>query len=125
MILGDNAEEPKYSMEAYLENKSPEIINLHNDIYSKMKERIPEVYEDATPNYISLKNSNGKNICEFHLQKNKLLIQTRVPEDETLLIGEKVPDSYLWALNYRVYVDEETDKNKVVEILISALKQIQ
>ena len=125
MILGDKAEEPKYSIESYLENKNEEMKKLHNELYSKVKERLSEVYEEATPNYISLKNSNGKNICEFHLQKNKVLIQTRVPEDETLLIGEKVPDSFLWALNYRVYVDENTDKEIVIKILLSAYNQIK
>ena len=32
-----------------------------------MKERIADVYEEATPNYIALRNEKGKNVCEFHL----------------------------------------------------------
>lgn len=78
-----------------------------------------------TPNYIAIRNGKGKNICEVHIYKSKILITTREPKNEELLIGEKVPEKYLWSLNYRVYFDKEQDIDKVVEILKDVYEQIK
>ena len=45
------------------------------------------------------------------------------------MIGEKLPDTYLWSLNYRVYVNNKSDldekSDKIVKILLSAYEQIK
>lgn len=114
-----------YDMRTFLSNKNPEIIELHNKIFNRIKNELPEVYEEATPNYIALRNEKGKNICEFHLQRNKLLILTKKPKEESLLIGEKLPDNYLWSLNYRIYIEKNADISKVIGVLLSAYNQIK
>lgn len=78
-----------------------------------------------TPNYIAIRNGKGKNICEVHIYKTKILIITREPRNSELLIGEKVPEKYLWSLNYRVYFDNENDIYKVIEILSDVYEQIK
>lgn len=52
-------------------------------------------------------------------------IITREPKNEELLIGERVPDKYLWTLNYRIYFDKEQDIDKVYEILKDVYEQIK
>ena len=76
-------------------NKDAKIVDLHKTLFNEIKSILPLVYEEVTPNYIALRNGNGRNICEFHLYKTNILIYTRIPLNNSLLIGKKVPDSYL------------------------------
>ena len=119
----------KYDKETFLSNKNPDIITIYEKICQLVKEKQPGVYEEATQNYIALRNEKGHNICEYHLLKSRLSIITREPNKEELMIGEKLPDTYLWSLNYRVYVNNKSDldekSDKIVKILLSAYEQIK
>ena len=53
------------------------------------------------------------------------MIITREPKNESLLIGENVPEKYLWSLNYRIYFDNENEIDKVVEVLTDVYDQIK
>ena len=79
------------------------MIRLHEKLFKDFKKVYNEVYEEVRPNYIAIRNERGKNICEVHILKSKIRINTRVPKDETILIGEKVPDTHLWSLNYSIF----------------------
>ena len=114
----------KYDLPTFLSNKKKEIIELHDGVFSGVKSILPQVYEEVTPNYIALRNEHGKNVCEFHLYKSRLLIQTRIPSDPELQIGEKVPDNYLWALNYKINVVTKNDIQKAVQALVDVYNQI-
>lgn len=111
--------------EHFYMNKNEKLIKLHEKLFEKFQNIHNEIYEEVTPNYIAIRNEKGKNICEVHIYKSKILIITREPKDESLLIGEKVPEKYLWSLNYRVYFDKENDIDKVVEILKDVYEQIK
>lgn len=113
------------NFEQFYINKSEKMIKLHEDLFEKINKRHKEIYEEVTPNYIAIRNEKGKNICEVHLLKNKIRINTRIPNNEKLLIGEKVPDTYLWSLNYRVYFDSEKDLDNVIEVLDDVYNQIK
>lgn len=114
----------KYDLSTYLSNKQKDIIDLHDLVFNEIKHILPNVYEEATPNYIALRNEKGKNICEFHLYKNRLLIITREPLNNEFKIGEKVPDNYLWALNYKINVLSKDDVSKTVQALVDVYNQI-
>lgn len=113
------------NFEQFYINKNEKLIKLHEELFNRFKKIHSEIYEEVTPNYIAIRNEKGKNICEVHIYKSKILIITREPKNEKLLIGEKVPDKYLWSLNYRVYFDKESDIDKVVEILKDVYEQIK
>lgn len=113
------------NFEQFYINKNDKMIKLHKKLFEEIKKDYSGVYEEVTPNYIAIRNEKGKNICEVHLLKNKIRVNTRIPRDEKLLIGEKVPDTYLWSLNYRVYFDNENELDKVVEILKDVYNQIK
>lgn len=112
-----NIENTPLNFEQFYINKNDKLIKLHEELFNRFKKIHSEIYEEVTPNYIAIRNEKGKNICEVHIYKTKILIITREPKNENLLIGEKVPDKYLWSLNYRVYFDKESEIDKVVEIL--------
>ena len=74
--------------------------------------------------YEVIRNEKGKNVCEFHLYKSRLLIITREPLNNELKIGDKVPDNYLWALNYKINVLSKSDVSKAVQALVDVYNQI-
>lgn len=113
------------NFEQYYINKNEKLIKLHEALFDKFKSIHNEVYEEVTPNYIAIRNGKGKNICEVHIYKTKILIITREPKNEELLIGERVPDKYLWSLNYRIYFDNEESLEKVVAVLSDVYNQIK
>lgn len=113
------------TFEQFYINKNERLIKLHEKLFDKFKQIHNEVYEEVTPNYIAIRNVKGKNICEVHIYKTKILIITREPKNESLLIGEKVPEKYLWSLNYRIYFDNENELDKVVEVLTDVYDQIK
>lgn len=113
------------TLQQFYINKNKNLIRLHEKLFQDLKKAYNEVYEEVKPNYIAIRNEKGKNICEVHILKNKIRINTREPRDETLLIGEKVPDTYLWSLNYSIFLDNEKDIDKVVEILKDVYQQIK
>lgn len=110
--------------EQFYTNKSDRLIKLHKKLFDEFKKIHNNVYEEVTPNYIAIRNEKGKNICEVHIYKSQILIITREPKDERLLIGKRVPEKYLWSLNYRVYFDSEKDISSVVDILCDVYNQI-
>lgn len=114
-----------YKIETYLKNKNQDIINLYRLICKSIHEKLPDTYTQATPNYIALRNSNGQNICEFHLYKSRILIITKTPNEPSLYNGEKVPDKYLWALNYRISINTKEEVIKIINLLIDAYNQIK
>lgn len=113
------------TFEQFYINKNERLIKLHEKLFDKFKQIHNEIYEEVTPNYIAIRNVKGKNICEVHIYKTKILIITRKPKNESLLIGEKVPEKYLWSLNYRIYFDNEKEIDKVVEVLTDVYDQIK
>ena len=113
------------TFEQFYINKNERLIKLHEKLFDKFKQIHNEVYEEVTPNYIAIRNVKGKNICEVHIYKTKILIITKEKKNESLLIGEKVPEKYLWSLNYRIYFDNENELDKVVEVLTDVYDQIK
>lgn len=111
--------------EQYYTNKDEKLIKLHEKLFEKFKEKYKGVYEEVKPNYIAIRNESGKNICEVHIYKSQILIVTRIPNDSNLLIGEKVPDKYLWSLNYKIYFSKESELDNVVNVLCDVYEQIK
>ncbi len=111
-------------MQTFLSNKSQSIIELYNKISNAITKQISEIKTKTTPNYIALTNANGKNFCEFHLQKQRLLIVTKTPTNPTLLIGSKVPDTFLWSLNYKISVENESQIDLAICVITDAFNQL-
>lgn len=113
------------TLEQFYVNKNENLIKLHEKLFAEFKKVHEEVYEKVTPNYIAIRNGKGRNVCEVHIYKSKILIITREPRNKDLLIGERVPKEYLWSLNYRVYFNSEKEIGEVVEVLNDVYNQIK
>ena len=112
----DAIDETPYKKADYLANKNPAVIDLYNRLEEEIRKELKDIYDKTTPNYIAFCNKSGRNVFELHLQKSKLMILTKEPKNSELLIGEKIPDSYLWSLNYRFYISTIEEIEKAVQI---------
>ncbi len=113
------------TLETFYINKNQKLVELHELLFKKFKEIHKEIYEEVKPNYIAIKNEKGKNICEVHIYKTQLMIVTREPKNDNLKIGNKVPDNYLWTLNYKIYFDNKKDINNIINVLLDVYEQIK
>ena len=121
----DEIADTPYDSKDLLANKNPDVIKIHDRIVEEMKERYDGLSEKVTPNYIALCNERGQNICEFHFQKAKLMITTREPKFYKFKEGSRVPDTYLWALNYKYYISDLNKVDDAVKLLCDAYEQIK
>ena len=101
--------------EEYLATKKIEMVNLYKKIEQRLQEELPEFEEYVLPQYIGLRK-NGKYFAEVKLQQNKILIMTMLP-DEKYLLGNPVPDNFLWTLKYRVYISNEKEIDELIQII--------
>ena len=53
------------------------------------------------------------------------MIVTREPKNDDLKIGTKLPDNYLWTLNYKIYFNSEKDIDNVLNVLLDVYEQIK
>ena len=112
-------------LKSFYINKNEKVIKLHELLFEKFHSKYNDLYEEITPNYIAIRNDRGKNVCEVHLYKNKVCIVTREPLEQKLKIGNKVPDTYLWALNYKIFLENDEQIDLVVDALSDVYKQIK
>lgn len=114
----------KYNIADYLSDKSANVVRLYYLLLQAINKKLPEAYAEATPNYIALRNKTGHNICELHLQKKRILINSRIPTNPQLLKGKKVPDNYFWTLNYQTQITEASNIDSAVEIAVDSYRQM-
>lgn len=109
------------SLDLYLNGKNPSLVELylrlHRDVYDKMADT--ELY--VLPQYIGWRK-NGKYFAELHIQQRKISILTLVPDKE-YFIGSRVPDNFLWTLNYRTQVSSLNDIEDAEEILLDSYRK--
>lgn len=97
-------------------------------LYQKLREVLFDNFDDvgtgATADYISW-NVNGKRqFANFYIQKKKIRILTLAPRNSQN-IGETVPDTHLWTLNYQTDIVAVSDIEKVKDILLDSYFQIK
>lgn len=104
----------------YLNKSDLYLVKYYFKLYEALKQKIPTLYETATKNYISLKCNETNNIlAEIHIQnsKKKICIITREPKTIDSSVGERIPDNFLWSLNYRIYLKEDENFNNAIEVI--------
>ena len=99
------------------------MVEYYFKIFNALKVKIPTLYETATKNYIALRCSETtKNIAEIHIQnsKRKVCIITKSPTKEGYTIGEKLPENFLWSLDYRIYLKEDENFSEALDVIYEA-----
>lgn len=106
------------TIEEYLNTKNQDLVDIYKKLQSEVQQIIGDIEIYVLPQHIGWK-VNGKYFAEIHLQKNQIRMITLQPNQE-YEIGEKVPDNYLWTLNYRAYIRTMDDVEDAQKILIDS-----
>lgn len=116
-------EKGEMKVSEHLKKKDLYMIEYYFKMFEALKTKIPSLYETATNHYIALRCAEtSKNIAEIHIQnsKRKICIITKEPMSEGYTIGEKLPDNFLWSLNYRIYLKENENFEQSINVIYEA-----
>ena len=101
------------------------------ELYEKLKEavftridEIDDVGTGATSYYVSWNVSGRRQFANFYIQKKKIRILTLAPISAHD-VGETVPDTHAWTLNYQVDIFSEADIEQVTGILLESYNQVK
>lgn len=110
-------------LEKHLIKGNAFVRNLFYSIQEKILMLDESIDIKVNNNYIAFKVS--KIFAEVHIQKNKILLYLRPvnftdPEHRI----DKIPDTYNWSLNQRIYVKDESDINYVMPLIEQSYKDV-
>lgn len=109
------------SLEEYLVTKKQAFVDIYKQLQSEVYHAVPNAEMHVLPQYIGWR-INGKYFAEIHIQRNGIMMLT-LPPQKDYRIGSKVPENFLWSLNYRSYINTIDDIEEAKEILISSFNQ--
>jgi len=106
----------------YLDGKNPDLVALYQSFSATLNNRVSGViqYVPKSNEHITFKVNRA--IAELYIQRNKLKVLTKVPDDSQFAIGEKVPDTHNWTLNYAITFTKESEIDAVVGAIINSNK---
>jgi predicted transport protein len=110
-------------IEGLTKKASPGIMKIFEDIRAKIFELDENITEKATTLYLAYRVT--KNFAEIHVGKNHLKVYLRPIEyNDPDGKVEKVPDSYNWTLNRRIYLKSVDDVPYVMKIIEESYKDV-
>lgn len=109
------------TLEEYLNNKNQDMVNIYKELQSTVYDALDGVEMYVLPQYIGWR-VNGIYFAEIHIQRNKLMMLTLEP-NKICTIGSKVPDNFLWSLNYRSYISSMNEIEEAKNILRDSYTQ--
>lgn len=119
-ISGKKKSKP-ISLAEYLNNKNQDMVLIYNELQKRVYDTMDNVDMYVLPQYIGWK-VNGVYFAELHIQKNKIMMLTLTPSKK-YNIGNKVPENFLWSLNYRSYIETVEDIEEAIDILKESYNQ--
>ena len=103
------------TMEEYLQDKDSNLVNIAQRILKGIQELCPDMQLYILPQYIGLRK-NKLYFADMEIQRKRIRICSLIP-DGNHSVGEEVPEKFLWALRYRMWIDNEKDIDEVVNIM--------
>ena len=115
----------KYLEELGLDRERLIMVDLYNEFFEILKNKIPGIYEVVKQNYLAIKdNALNRNIADVRIQKKQIRINIWKPKNEELLVGESNADTYLWSLDYKVFLKSKDDIPTIVECVLDSYNQM-
>ena len=97
--------------------------SIANEIRSRIMLLDENIEERPTSYYIGYRLS--KNFAEIHIGKTQVSVYLRPLEyEDPLNKVEKIPDSYKWTINRRIYVNTSEDINYVMQFIEQSYKDV-
>ena len=109
------------NLEQYLSSKKPELVTLYNQLVKVLDANVTgiEKYVTKSNSYIALK-ANSRVLAEVDIQKNAIRINTKTPNKAELQIGNQVPDTHGWTLNYTISFADSSMVEAVANAIINS-----
>ena len=108
-------------LEEYLVGKRQDFVDIYQVLHDSVFNVLDDVDIHVLPQYVAWR-VNGKHFLELHIQRNNIMMLTLMPR-RTYTIGDKVPDKFLWTLNYRTYLTTQDDIEEAKQIIIESYNQ--
>ena len=113
----------EYNLDFHLNKGQPQVKELFFLLQGRIFELDENIEERITSVYIGYKVSNL--FAEVHIQKSGISIHLRpVAYDDPQLKVIKVPDSYRWKLNRKVFIDREDDIDYIMSLIEQSYKDV-
>jgi predicted transport protein len=110
-------------LETFLNGKQSNLKDIFLIIRDRIFEMDDTINEKINNKYVGFRVS--KMFAEVHIQKSKVLLYLRpIVYDDPKEKLYKVPDSYNWVLDRRVYIDNESDIDYVMGLVEQSYKDV-
>lgn len=121
--ISKTAEVIDSSVDTLLSKANKNIVELFNELRSRVLEIDENIIEKATALYVAYRVT--KNLAEVYIGKNQLKILLRPVEyDDPENKVEKISEGYNWTLDRRVYIKNETDLEYVLKLIEKSYKDV-
>jgi predicted transport protein len=116
-------EENKNSTAEHLIRANPQIQKLFDDLRSRIMQIDENIIEKITTYYIAYRLS--KNFAEIHIGKNQIKLYLR-PVDyvDPLNKVEKIPESYNWSMDRRIYLKSSDELDYIINLVEQSYNDI-
>jgi len=122
-IEGIEKELVERNLDLHLNKGQPLVKELFFTLQSRIFELDENIQERITTVYIGYRVSNL--FAEIHIQKNGILIHLRPIEyNDPKSKTSKVPDSYRWKLNTKVYIDSESEVDYIMNLIEQSYRDV-
>lgn len=112
-----------YSVEKHLKNTSELTKKIFAELRSRIFELDENITEKATSLYVAYRVT--KTFAEIHIGKNQIKLFLRpIQYDDPDNRVEKIPDSYKWTLNQRVYIKTEAEIDYIYNLIEQSYNDI-
>ena len=111
------------SIDDLLAKASPQILQIFSELQSRILQIDENIIEKITSLYIAYRVS--KSFTEIHIGKNQLKVYLRpVAYDDPLNKVEKIPESYNWSMDRRIYIKSIDDVDYVMKLVEQSYSDI-
>ncbi len=111
------------SIDDFLLKANKDVKKIFQELREKIFELDGNVKEKCTKLYVCFRIT--KNFAEIHISKNQLKIFLRPVEyDDPRRFVEKVPESYQWTLDRRLYLKKYEDIDYVISLIEQSYKDV-
>lgn len=108
-------------LDEYLVGKRQDLVDIYTVLHNSIFESLNDVDIHVLPQYVAWR-VNGRHFLELHIQRNNIMMLTLMPKRK-YSIGDKVPDKFLWTLNYRTYLTSSEDVEEAKQIIMESYNQ--
>lgn len=123
-LIGNTDGSTRYEgdVKEYLSTKNLNFVTVYESLLDLLELKLStsiDKYTTRSNDHICLR-TQGKVIAEVYIQRDKIKVLTKVPNNPEYQIGTKVPDTHNWTLNYSISFTDDSIIETVVDAIIDS-----